>query len=190
MGGIDLRDRSVIELGAGTGLLGIVVTLLGKDFFLVSFNHNCSKTSYVYMPGIEVSTKAACINCDGSSLSHLPSLLDLRACWDICCSDGATAVYFMAGPCWGWACCHGRQLSSIQLCSYSPREQELCFPSSTYPPMQIKLHTETTLWGCISLSLACLADSAWRNEAICCWSVCGWRAGTGCYVKFVLSFPG
>ncbi|KFV19212.1 Protein N-lysine methyltransferase METTL21A, partial [Tauraco erythrolophus] len=29
MGGIDLRDRSVIELGAGTGLLGIVVTLLG-----------------------------------------------------------------------------------------------------------------------------------------------------------------
>ncbi|NXU81280.1 MT21A methyltransferase, partial [Oreotrochilus melanogaster] len=29
MGGIDLRDRSVIELGAGTGLLGIVATLLG-----------------------------------------------------------------------------------------------------------------------------------------------------------------
>uniref|UniRef100_G1N8C8 Protein N-lysine methyltransferase METTL21A n=1 Tax=Meleagris gallopavo TaxID=9103 RepID=G1N8C8_MELGA len=28
MGGIDLRDRSVIELGAGTGLLGIVATLL------------------------------------------------------------------------------------------------------------------------------------------------------------------
>ncbi|NWI06475.1 MT21A methyltransferase, partial [Tichodroma muraria] len=32
MEGIDLRDRSVIELGAGTGLLGIVVTLLGKGF--------------------------------------------------------------------------------------------------------------------------------------------------------------
>ncbi|NXL02805.1 MT21A methyltransferase, partial [Mesembrinibis cayennensis] len=30
MGSIDLRDRSVIELGAGTGLLGIVATLLGK----------------------------------------------------------------------------------------------------------------------------------------------------------------
>ncbi|NWT53102.1 MT21A methyltransferase, partial [Erythrocercus mccallii] len=30
MEGIDLRDRSVIELGAGTGLLGIVVTLLGS----------------------------------------------------------------------------------------------------------------------------------------------------------------
>ncbi|XP_074767294.1 protein N-lysine methyltransferase METTL21A isoform X2 [Athene noctua] len=29
MGSIDLRDRSVIELGAGTGLLGIVATLLG-----------------------------------------------------------------------------------------------------------------------------------------------------------------
>ncbi|NXT31597.1 MT21A methyltransferase, partial [Pelecanoides urinatrix] len=34
MGGIDVRDRSVIELGAGTGLLGIVATLLGKSFFL------------------------------------------------------------------------------------------------------------------------------------------------------------
>ncbi|NXJ14898.1 MT21A methyltransferase, partial [Odontophorus gujanensis] len=34
MGGIDLRDRSVIELGAGTGLLGIVATLLGKGFFV------------------------------------------------------------------------------------------------------------------------------------------------------------
>ncbi|NXD80081.1 MT21A methyltransferase, partial [Halcyon senegalensis] len=33
IGGIDLRDRSVIELGAGTGLLGIVATLLGKDLF-------------------------------------------------------------------------------------------------------------------------------------------------------------
>ncbi|KAM6258981.1 protein N-lysine methyltransferase METTL21A isoform 2-T2 [Spheniscus humboldti] len=30
MGGIDLRDRSVIELGAGTGLLGIVATLLDR----------------------------------------------------------------------------------------------------------------------------------------------------------------
>ncbi|XP_052647141.1 protein N-lysine methyltransferase METTL21A isoform X2 [Harpia harpyja] len=29
-GGIDLRDRSVIELGAGTGLLGIVATLLDR----------------------------------------------------------------------------------------------------------------------------------------------------------------
>nr|XP_009938120.1 PREDICTED: protein N-lysine methyltransferase METTL21A isoform X2 [Opisthocomus hoazin] len=28
MGSVDLRDRSVIELGAGTGLLGIVATLL------------------------------------------------------------------------------------------------------------------------------------------------------------------
>ncbi|NXP03162.1 MT21A methyltransferase, partial [Thinocorus orbignyianus] len=34
IGDIDLRDRSVIELGAGTGLLGIVTTLLGKGFCL------------------------------------------------------------------------------------------------------------------------------------------------------------
>ncbi|NWU75572.1 MT21A methyltransferase, partial [Onychorhynchus coronatus] len=44
MEGIDLRDRSVIELGAGTGLLGIVATLLGKSFFVCSFKtlNNCS----------------------------------------------------------------------------------------------------------------------------------------------------
>ncbi|NXE91852.1 MT21A methyltransferase, partial [Menura novaehollandiae] len=43
MEGIDLRDRSVIELGAGTGLLGIVVTLLGKGFFFGLFKaiYNC-----------------------------------------------------------------------------------------------------------------------------------------------------
>ncbi|KAF1613364.1 Protein N-lysine methyltransferase METTL21A, partial [Eudyptes chrysolophus] len=35
MGGIDLRDRSVIELGAGTGLLGIVATLLDVLLYLL-----------------------------------------------------------------------------------------------------------------------------------------------------------
>lgn len=46
MGGIDLRDRSVIELGAGTGLLGIVATLLGKGFSvcLLKAIHNCTQT--------------------------------------------------------------------------------------------------------------------------------------------------
>lgn len=34
MGSVDLRDRAVIELGAGTGLLGIVATLLGKGWFV------------------------------------------------------------------------------------------------------------------------------------------------------------
>ncbi|NWI43437.1 MT21A methyltransferase, partial [Picathartes gymnocephalus] len=38
---IDLRDRSVIELGAGTGLLGIVVTLLGKGFFVAFVSVSC-----------------------------------------------------------------------------------------------------------------------------------------------------
>lgn len=33
MGSVALQGRSVIELGAGTGLLGIVATLLGKFFF-------------------------------------------------------------------------------------------------------------------------------------------------------------
>lgn len=50
MEGIDLRDRSVIELGAGTGLLGIVVTLLGKGCFVASFKaiHSCSKTAFLH----------------------------------------------------------------------------------------------------------------------------------------------
>lgn len=33
-GGIDLQGRLVIELGAGTGLLGIVAVLLGKFLFM------------------------------------------------------------------------------------------------------------------------------------------------------------
>ncbi|XP_063197653.1 protein N-lysine methyltransferase METTL21A isoform X2 [Chroicocephalus ridibundus] len=37
MGGIDLRDRSVIELGAGTGLLGIVATLLDAIFIDIDY---------------------------------------------------------------------------------------------------------------------------------------------------------
>ncbi|XP_042640309.1 protein N-lysine methyltransferase METTL21A isoform X4 [Tyto alba] len=37
MGGIDLRDRSVIELGAGTGLLGIVATLLDAVFMDINY---------------------------------------------------------------------------------------------------------------------------------------------------------
>ncbi|XP_021255385.1 protein N-lysine methyltransferase METTL21A isoform X3 [Numida meleagris] len=42
MGGIDLRDRSVIELGAGTGLLGIVATLLDALFMDVkSLSETC-----------------------------------------------------------------------------------------------------------------------------------------------------
>jgi len=46
MGSVDLRDRSVIELGAGTGLLGIVATLLGKRFLFCLFKaiYNCHKT--------------------------------------------------------------------------------------------------------------------------------------------------
>ncbi|XP_061858000.1 protein N-lysine methyltransferase METTL21A isoform X2 [Colius striatus] len=40
IGGIDLRDQSVIELGAGTGLLGIVATLLGSSGELLMFNRN------------------------------------------------------------------------------------------------------------------------------------------------------
>ncbi|XP_074449913.1 protein N-lysine methyltransferase METTL21A isoform X2 [Larus michahellis] len=37
IGGIDLRDRSVIELGAGTGLLGIVATLLDAIFIDIDY---------------------------------------------------------------------------------------------------------------------------------------------------------
>ncbi|XP_010291132.1 PREDICTED: protein N-lysine methyltransferase METTL21A isoform X2 [Phaethon lepturus] len=37
MGGIDVRDRSVIELGAGTGLLGIVATLLDAVFMDINY---------------------------------------------------------------------------------------------------------------------------------------------------------
>ncbi|NXD36974.1 MT21A methyltransferase, partial [Copsychus sechellarum] len=78
MGGIDLRDRSVIELGAGTGLLGIVVTLLGKSFFVVSFkaNHNCTKTS----ARVTITDRAAALEFLESNVqANLPPELRPRA---------------------------------------------------------------------------------------------------------------
>lgn len=127
----------------------------------------------MYTPGVEVGTKAARVNCDGSSLIHVPSLSDSRGCCGVCCSAGATAVCSMAGPCWGWRLLPwqaAQQPSALQL--FPCREQELCFPSSTCPPVQIKLQTETTLRAYISLSLVCLADRAWRNDLLL---ICLWR---------------
>ncbi|NWY31440.1 MT21A methyltransferase, partial [Pheucticus melanocephalus] len=75
MEGIDLRDRSVIELGAGTGLLGIVVTLLGKGFFVVSFkaNHNCSAR-------VTITDRAAALELLESNVqANLPPELHPRA---------------------------------------------------------------------------------------------------------------
>ncbi|NWZ51252.1 MT21A methyltransferase, partial [Haliaeetus albicilla] len=66
--GIDLRDRSVIELGAGTGLLGIVATLLGKGFFLFVCAH------------VTITDRAAALEFLESNVqANLPSELRLRA---------------------------------------------------------------------------------------------------------------
>ncbi|NWX12644.1 MT21A methyltransferase, partial [Aegotheles bennettii] len=75
MGGIDLRDRSVIELGAGTGLLGIVATLLGKGFFVCLFNaiYNCSAH-------VTITDRAAALEFLESNVqANLPSELRPRA---------------------------------------------------------------------------------------------------------------
>ncbi|NXI73958.1 MT21A methyltransferase, partial [Anseranas semipalmata] len=74
MGGIDLRDRSVIELGAGTGLLGIVAALLGK-FFVCLFLaiYNCS--AHVTITDRE----AALEFLESNVLANLPSELHRRA---------------------------------------------------------------------------------------------------------------
>ncbi|NWH47434.1 MT21A methyltransferase, partial [Fregata magnificens] len=71
MGGIDLRDRSVIELGAGTGLLGIVATLLAL-------------TSAAILPQgsarVTITDRAAALEFLESNVqANLPSELRLRA---------------------------------------------------------------------------------------------------------------
>ncbi|XP_010151606.1 PREDICTED: protein N-lysine methyltransferase METTL21A isoform X2 [Eurypyga helias] len=51
MGGIDLRERSVIELGAGTGLLGIVATLLEHCILNAVFvEMDCVSETYTLVP--------------------------------------------------------------------------------------------------------------------------------------------
>ncbi|KAF1488814.1 Protein N-lysine methyltransferase METTL21A, partial [Pygoscelis antarcticus] len=74
VGGIDLRDRSVIELGAGTGLLGIVATLLGKGFFcLFKAIYNCSAH-------VTITDRAAALEFLESNVqANLPSELRPRA---------------------------------------------------------------------------------------------------------------
>ncbi|XP_074685486.1 protein N-lysine methyltransferase METTL21A isoform X3 [Strix aluco] len=50
MGSTDLRDRSVIELGAGTGLLGIVATLLDLEHCIpnaVFMDIDCLSETYI-----------------------------------------------------------------------------------------------------------------------------------------------
>ncbi|NWU93893.1 MT21A methyltransferase, partial [Upupa epops] len=74
-GGIDLRDRSVIELGAGTGLLGIVATLLGRIFLVCLFKaiYNCSAH-------VTITDRAAALEFLESNVqANLPAELRLRA---------------------------------------------------------------------------------------------------------------
>ncbi|NWH63002.1 MT21A methyltransferase, partial [Geococcyx californianus] len=74
MGGIDLQDRSVIELGAGTGLVGIVATLLGKSFVCLFISiYTCSAR-------VTITDRAAALEFLESNVqANLPSELRLRA---------------------------------------------------------------------------------------------------------------
>ncbi|NWH18047.1 MT21A methyltransferase, partial [Grus americana] len=75
IGGIDLRDRSVIELGAGTGLLGIVATLLGKGVFVCLF-----KAIYNHSARVTITDRAAALEFLESNVqANLPSELRPRA---------------------------------------------------------------------------------------------------------------
>ncbi|NXN14529.1 MT21A methyltransferase, partial [Indicator maculatus] len=86
IGGIELQDRSVIELGAGTGLLGIVATLLGKGFFfeLRSLYSKCCIYGHVllYCLGahVTITDRAAALEFLESNVqANLPSELRPRA---------------------------------------------------------------------------------------------------------------
>ncbi|NXN68556.1 MT21A methyltransferase, partial [Himantopus himantopus] len=88
IGGIDLRDRSVIELGAGTGLLGIVATLLGKGFFFFKKKQFTTVTSIICLrhtlfhlgARVTITDRAAALEFLESNVqANLPSELRPRA---------------------------------------------------------------------------------------------------------------
>ncbi|NXP24478.1 MT21A methyltransferase, partial [Scytalopus superciliaris] len=81
MEGIDLRDRSVIELGAGTGLLGIVATLLGA-FYMLYLRAVCLSHVLLCCLGARVTMtdrEAALEFLESNVQANLPSELRPRA---------------------------------------------------------------------------------------------------------------
>ncbi|NXP71787.1 MT21A methyltransferase, partial [Ramphastos sulfuratus] len=80
IGGIKLQNRSVIELGAGTGLLGIVATLLGKDFFFVQTNLHLPVLLYCLGAHVTITDRASALEFLESNVqANLPSELRPRA---------------------------------------------------------------------------------------------------------------
>ncbi|NXU47752.1 MT21A methyltransferase, partial [Turnix velox] len=83
IGGIDLRDQSVIELGAGTGLLGIVATLLGEGFFVSPFKAFTTVVKLVLLhlcAHVTITDRAAALEFLQSNVeANLPSELRSRA---------------------------------------------------------------------------------------------------------------
>ncbi|NXU22603.1 MT21A methyltransferase, partial [Thalassarche chlororhynchos] len=81
MGGIDVRDRSVIELGAGTGLLGIVATLLAMVPLQFTLWWDPAKADACYCGArVTITDRAAALEFLESNVqANLPSELRPRA---------------------------------------------------------------------------------------------------------------
>ncbi|NXX43778.1 MT21A methyltransferase, partial [Tricholaema leucomelas] len=83
IGGIELQDRSVIELGAGTGLLGIVATLLACILNAVFMDTDfCLRLVLLYCLGahVTITDRAAALEFLESNVqANLPSELRPRA---------------------------------------------------------------------------------------------------------------
>lgn len=77
-GDVDLRGRSVIELGAGTGLLGIVAALLGKFFLYGPSGPNVAdlfpSSSWEGL-SVAVCSRAACHSNQSTNLAKPHNLL-------------------------------------------------------------------------------------------------------------------
>ncbi|NXX74721.1 MT21A methyltransferase, partial [Urocolius indicus] len=81
IGGIDLRDQSVIELGAGTGLLGIVATTVFQMLYLETPTI-CLRHILLYCLGarVTITDRAAALEFLESNVqANLPSKLRPRA---------------------------------------------------------------------------------------------------------------
>uniref|UniRef100_A4IHN8 EEF1A lysine methyltransferase 3 n=1 Tax=Xenopus tropicalis TaxID=8364 RepID=A4IHN8_XENTR len=84
---LDFKGKKVIELGAGTGIVGILVSLLGGHVTLTDLPHACLRSKRMSLPMSPLTTLLRSVHCHGALTkrnSHRTMTLSLVLILCIC----------------------------------------------------------------------------------------------------------